>query len=119
MMKIPKPKTTLKRSRPKRSHLPSLSKIQRDLLALEMQADKRIPNYVNQAVMASFNAAANRDAETPEVVIQTLDKEDRDNVLLSMQGYAQTFNGIAARGRNKLMMDLELDSLIEQEANDD
>jgi hypothetical protein len=119
MMKIPKPKTTLKRSRPKRSHLPSLSKIQRDLLALEMQADARIPNYVNQAVMASFNAAANRDSETPEVVIQTLDEPEKQIALLSMQGYAQTFNGIAARGRNKLMMDSELDTLIQQEADDD
>jgi hypothetical protein len=68
-MKIPKPKTTLKRSRHKRSHLPSLSQVQRDMLELQMQSDKRIPNYVNQAVMASFNAAANRDAETPEVEI--------------------------------------------------
>jgi hypothetical protein len=68
--------------------------------------------------MASLNAAANKKAETPEVVIQSLEREERDNVMLSMQGYAQTFNGIAARGRNKLMMDVELDSLIEQEADD-
>lgn len=118
-MKIPKTKTTLRRSRQKRSHLPSLSQLTRDLLALQMQADARIPAYVNQAVMASFNAAANKDAETPEVVIQSLERDERDNVMLFMQGYAQTFNGVAARGRNKLMLDSELDEMIARENDEE
>ena len=119
-MKIPKTKTSLKRSRPRkaRSHLPSLSQLTRDMLRLQMEADSRIPANVGAAIMQSFNAAANKGAESPDVVIETLDAPEKQIVKDAMQGYEQTLGNVGARGRMRLMMDSELDSLIEQEAND-
>jgi hypothetical protein len=112
-MKIPK----IKKPRKPRAHLPALSPDTRKAISERMN-EMPLLQSTRDTVMASLNAAANKKAETPEVVIQTLDEPEKQIALLSMQGYAQTFNGIAARGRNRLMMDLELDSLIEQEAND-
>jgi hypothetical protein len=120
-MKTPKPNTRLKRSRPKkaRKHLPALSQLTRDMLALQMQADSRIPANVSAAIMASMNAAANKDAETPAVVIASLEREERENVQSAMQGYQQILSAPGMRGRSRLMLDVELDELISQEANDD
>ena len=119
-MKTPKPKTTLKRSRKKtRSHLPALSQVQRDMLRMQMEADVRIPRPVSNAIMASINAAANPDSETVDVVIASLSPEEKALIVPFEAGYSAIFSGVGAKGRNALMMDAELDSLIEQEANDD
>lgn len=119
-MKLPKPKTSLKRSRPKkaRKHLPAFSQVQRDLMQLQMSADTRIPPAVNRAVMASLNSAANPNAESPEVVIQTLDIEERLNVQQAMLGYQQTFAGVGSRGRNALMFDSSIDELVNSEGDE-
>lgn len=116
-MKLPKPKTSLNRSRPKkaRKHLPAFSQVQRDLMQMQMAADARIPPAVNRAVMASLNSAANPNAESPEVVIQTLDIEERLNVQSAMQGYQQTLSGVGARGRNAMMFDSSIDDLVNSE----
>lgn len=115
------PKTTLKRSRPKkkRTHLPSLSQVQRDVFQMRMEADSRIPRDVVNAVMASFNAAANKDAETPRVVIDSLTHEEKALIVPFEAGYGAIFSSVGAKGRAALMADSELDSLIEREANDD
>jgi hypothetical protein len=120
-MKTPKPNTRLKRSRPKkaRKHLPALSQLTRDMLALQMQADSRIPANVSAAIMASMNAAANKDAETPAVVIASLEREEQAIVRESMPAYQQILSNVGARGSSRMLLDFELDSLIEQEANDD
>jgi hypothetical protein len=120
-MKTPKPNTRLKRSRPKkaRKHLPSLSQLTRDMLAMQMQADSRIPANVSAAIMASMNAAANKDAETPAVVIASLEREERENVQSAMQGYQQILSAPGMRGRNALLMDMEIDQMIQDEANEE
>jgi hypothetical protein len=119
-MKTPKPNTRLKRSRPKkaRKHLPSLSRLTRDMLAMQMQADSRIPANVSMAIMQSFNAAANKDAETPETVIASLDVEERGIVRESMPAYQQILSAPGTRGKSRVMLDLELDELIAQQGDE-
>jgi hypothetical protein len=119
-MKTPKPNTSLKRSRPKkaRKHLPALSQLTRDMLALQMQADSRIPANVSAAIMASMNAAANKDAETPETVIQTLDRDERDIVTQAMPAYQQILSNVGARGKSRMLLDFELDEMIASEGNE-
>jgi hypothetical protein len=109
-MRIPKRKP--------RAHLPALSPASLAIFRSQLDAMPQVSKVAKEAVMQSMTVAANPGAETPEAVIAAMDREDRENIQLSMQGYAQTFNGIAARGRNRLMMDLEIDNLIEQEADD-
>lgn len=119
-MKIPKPKTSLKRSRPKkkRSHLPSLSQLTRDMLRLQMEADARIPQTVTTAIMQSFDTAANKDAESPGVVIASLEADERNNVRQAMQGYQQTLGNVGARGRMALLMDMEIDQEIANQGDE-
>lgn len=105
-MKTPKPNTSLKRSRPKkaRKHLPALSQLTRDMLALQMQADSRIPATVSAAIMASMNAAANPNAETVETVIETLGVEEKTLVKNSISDYQQILGNVGMKGRMGLMM---------------
>lgn len=114
------PKTTLKRSRPKkkRTHLPSLSQVQRDVFQMRMEADSRIPRDVREAVMASFNAAANKDAETPRVVIDSLTHEEKALIVPFEAGYSAIFGGVGARGSARMLADYELDRLISEEAGE-
>jgi hypothetical protein len=102
-----------------RAHLPALSPASLAIFRAQLDAMPQVSKAAKEAVMQSMTVAANPGAETPEAVIAAMDREDRENIHLSMQGYAQTFNGIAARGRNRLMMDLELDSMIEDEAGEE
>lgn len=119
-MKTPKPNTSLKRSRPKktRKHLPSLSQLTRDMLALQMAADARIPSNVGQAIMQSFNAAANPNAETPETVIETLDAPEKTIVRQSIPAYQRILGNVGARGRSRMLLDMELDDMIAQEGDE-
>lgn len=119
-MKLPKPKTSLKRSRPKkaRKHLPAFSQVQRDLMQLQMSADARIPPAVNRAVMASLNSAANPNAESPEVVIQTLDEGERNLVLQSLPAYQQILGAPGLRGKNAMMFDSSIDDLVNSEGDE-
>jgi hypothetical protein len=116
-MKTPKPNTRLKRSRPKkaRKHLPALSQLTRDMLALQMQADSRIPATVSMAIMQSFNAAANPNAETPETVIASLEREERENVQSAMPAYQQILSAPGMRGKSRMLLDFELDDLVNSE----
>lgn len=118
-MKTPKRNTTLRRSRPKkkRSHLPSLSQVQRDMLSMQMQADARIPATVSAAIMASMNAAANKDAETPDVVIRSLEEGERRAVTENLPIYSAILSAPANRGKQKLlaMTDAEWDALLDED----
>jgi hypothetical protein len=88
------------------------------MLQMQMNADSRIPPIVSQAVMQSFNAAANPNAETPEVVIKSLDPDERTNVQTAMTGYSQILGNVGSRGKMRLMLDSELDSMIQDEADE-
>jgi hypothetical protein len=112
---MPKSLTSIPKRKKPRAHLPALSPASLAIFRSQLDAMPQVSRAAKEAVMQSMTVAANPGAETPEAVIQSLDKEDRDNVMLSMQGYAQTFNGIAARGRNALLMDTSIDELIAQE----
>lgn len=111
-MKTPKRNTTLKRSR-KRSHLPALSPAARTIINERLNA---IPfmQSTRDTVMASLNAAANKDAETVDVVIQSLEAEDRNAVRIEAQGYKTLLAGVGMRGKGRLMMDSSIDELISQ-----
>lgn len=118
-MKTPKPKTSLKRSRPKkRTHLPRMNPLELEALQLRLMQQSGISAEGKNAVMLSMRAAANARAESPEIVIQTLDIEERMNVLQASQGYQQTLASVGMRGRNAMMFDAELDMLI-QESEDE
>lgn len=114
------PKTTLKRSRPKkkRTHLPSLSQVQRDVFQMRMEADSRIPRDVVNAVMASFNAAANKDAETPRVVIDSLSPEEKALIVPFEAGYGVILGRTATQGQIALMQmtDEQWNALIDDDA---
>lgn len=104
--------------RKRRSHLPSLSQVQRDMMRIQMQANAAIPSSVREAVMASMDAAANKDAENPIVIIASLERDERMNVSQAAQGYQQTLSAVGARGRSALLMDASLDELIAKEGDE-
>jgi hypothetical protein len=60
-----------------------------------------------------LEAAANPDAEAPEVVIQALEAERRDNILATVDTLNRFTGGLAARGKAGLleMTDDEFDAL--------
>ena len=116
---MPKRQTALRRSRKKaRSHLPSLSQVQRDMLQMTMQSDPRLTTAIVQNVMASFNAAANPQAETPRVVIDSLPQEERALIVPYEASYGQILGRTAIQGQNALMQmtDEQWNSLIDDDA---
>lgn len=116
-MKTPKRNTTLKRSR-KRSHLPALSPAARTIINERLNAIPLMQS-TRDTVMASLNAAANKDAETPRVVIDSLSHEEKALIVPFEAGYSAIFDVAGARGRNALMMDMELDSMIARENDEE
>lgn len=117
-MKTPKSNTRLKRSRKGRSHLPSLSQVQRDMLRMQMEADARIPRNVSEAIMASMNAAANPDAEKIDVVIASLSQEEKALIVPFQAGYSAILGSMATRGQVGLMQitDGQWNALIDDDA---
>lgn len=83
-----------------------------------MEADNRIPAVVAEAVMASMNAAANQDAETPRVVIDSLQQEERALIVPFEASYSAIFGGVGARGSARMLADYELDRLIAEDIDD-
>lgn len=112
-MQIPKRPKPLKRKK-SRDHLPAYTQLQREMVQLRMEANPLIPPAVSRALMASFNAAANPGAETPESAIASMQAEDRTAIRQAAQGYSQIFDNAGMRGRNALLMDSSLDELISQ-----
>jgi hypothetical protein len=74
------------------------------MLQMQMEADSRIPPIVSQAVMNSFNAAANPNAETAETVIESLDDTEKALVKNAIPSYQQIFGTLGMRARVSLMM---------------
>lgn len=110
-MKIPK------RKKP-RAHLPALSSASLAIFRAQLDAMPQVSRAAKEAVMQSMTVAANKDAETPRVVIDSLPQDERALIVPFEAGYSAIFNGVGARGRNALMMDLELDEMIEAEQDD-
>lgn len=79
----------------------------------------RLSSAGKRAVMRSLEAAANPDAESPEVVIASLPKERRDTVLSHVRDFMLFSGGLMKRGRDKLaaMSDAEWQRLV-NEGND-
>lgn len=111
-MKIPK------RKKP-RSHLPALSRMERELLAARLAAESRLSESAKVAVMRSMQAAANPVAETPAMAIAALDPDDRTGVQEAGRGYAQTLSAVGSRGKMALMLDSELDDLIASQGDEE
>lgn len=104
-----------KRPKP-RSRLPSLSRPRLQFIA-DTLAQSGQPRFVQDAVMQSLLAATNPSAESPLVVIQTLEMEERLNIQQASQGYAQTLNAVGQRGRAALSMmsDQEWQKLLDDD----
>jgi len=67
-----------------------------------------------------LEAAANPAAEAPEVVIQSLEAERRDNILETVNVLNRFTGGLAARGTARLleMSDADFNALVDA-ANDE
>lgn len=99
-MQTPKPPN---RSRRKgRSHLPALPDASRKIFQAQIDS-LRVSPETKQSVMASINAAANPDAESPDAVIASLETEDQRAVRSAMTFYARTMSRMNARGRAALL----------------
>jgi hypothetical protein len=73
-------------------------------------------------VAATLKAAANPQAESPNVVIETLDEDRRDRIKDAIAGYAEVFAGPMKRGKAALqaMSEDEWQKAIDdQEARED
>jgi hypothetical protein len=110
---------TPKRKPAPRTHLPRMNNLELEALQARLMRESGISIEGKTAVMLSMRAAANPRAESPEVVISTLESEERENVQSAMIGYQQTLSNVGARGRNALMFDAELDLLIAQDSEGD
>lgn len=88
------------------------------MLRLQMEADTRIPVTVSNAIMDSFNAAANPSAESPEVVIQSLPQEDRAMIVPFTAAYGHVLGGVALQGQIGLMnmTDEQWNALLDDDA---
>jgi len=100
------------------AHLPPLPDAQRAAAIEQIRASNLHPDAKRQLI-AMLEAAANPDAEAPDVVIQSLEPERRDNILETVRALDRFTGALAARGRAALlaMPDAEFDVLVD-EAND-
>lgn len=95
------------------NHLPSLNSLElKAALTAIDQLD--IPSAAKEQVKAMLTAAANPDAESPGVVLQTLDPERQSNADQMMQSLGATFTLAARRGADALnaMDDAEWERLV-------
>ena len=110
MTNSPKPK----RNR-KRKHLPSLPDAQRRAIIEQINSAPLHPDAKRQLI-AMLEAAANPNAEAPEVVIQSLEAERRDNILETVNVLNRFTGSMAARGKARLldMSDEDFDALVDE-----
>lgn len=114
MTNSPKPK----RSR-KRKHLPPLPEVQRRAIIDQLNSTALHPQAKRQ-IIAMLDAAANPAAEAPEVVIQSLEAERRDNILETVNVLNRFTGRLTARG-TALVMDMpeaEFNAMVDA-ANDE
>ncbi len=97
----------------KRKHLPALNPA-RLLVTLQQIAALNIPVEAQRAVAESLKAAANPQSESPEVVIRTLPRTERDRIQTARKDYARTLKAPINRGKAALMAmgDAEWDALL-------
>lgn len=109
-----------KRRKPRR-HFPALSDNEVELVSQRLEANPQISQAARDALLRTIMAARNPNAESPAVVIAALeDAQEKQSIYAAQAEYAQTMNGVMARGRNALAMmsDEEFEALV-NEANDD
>lgn len=101
----------------KRKHLPRLNPDKLKLIAQAVEQSPRLSKAGKRAVMRSLEAAANPDAESPEVVIATLPKERQETVIAHVKAFMDFGQSISSRGRRKLaaLSDSEWQRLFESE----
>jgi hypothetical protein len=110
-----------KRKRKVRAHLPvlpphTLTLFLQQLALLDISVDAK------RQIAAMMNAAANPDAESPEVIMQTLSRERQANMRITARELDALSSGVASRGRAALfeMDEAEFDELVRQaNAEDD
>lgn len=96
----PQPNPTQKPQR--RKHIPALSA---DKLELAVQQIQTLPisKGAKAQLTAMLQAAANPDAERPDVVLKTLEPERQANAQETMQRVGDFFDGVTMRGRAALL----------------
>lgn len=100
--------------RPKRSRLPALPPGQRAAFLAQLQAAGISPSGL-QAIGDSLNAAANPNAERPDVVIKALPPERRAVADETLAQVSRVMGGAPARGKAALraMSEAEWARLLE------
>jgi hypothetical protein len=103
----------------KRKHIPALGA---DYLAFVLEALHALPvePAIQQQVEAMMVAAADPNAERPEVVVASLDEARRLHCQRTMQTLGQMQRGVLSRGKQGLrdISDEDWDRLV-AEANDE
>jgi hypothetical protein len=99
-----------------RSHLPALNQARLTLTLQQLKDEPVIPVEAKRAITDSLQAATNPNAESPSVVIASLDKADQDAVRTAQTFYAQTMGRMNRRGRAALMQmsDAEFEARLGQ-----
>jgi len=107
--------------KPKRkpAHLPPLPEVQRRAIVDQLNSTALHPQAKRQ-IIAMLNAAANPDAEAPDVVIQSLEPERRNNILETVNVLSRFTGNLTARGTALLvdMPEAEFNAVVD-EANDE
>lgn len=111
---------TMKRKRTRRpAHLPALPEAQRRAIIEQLAASTLHPDAKRQLI-AMLEAAANPAAEAPDVVIQSLEAERRNNILETVAVLDRFMGTLTARGGGALldMPAADFDALVDA-ANDE
>jgi hypothetical protein len=108
-MKIPK------RTKP-RARLPRLTPANLTLFAQQLAALPNVSKAGKDSVMVSLRAATNADAESPDVVIESLEPAETERVKAAQLDYGRTLGAMNARGRVALLM--MTDEEFERRLND-
>lgn len=85
------------------AHLPALTPLELEAVQQRLTAAPNISTAGKAVVMQSLRAAANPNAESPDVVIKTLDADEKRAVKEAQAGYTQALNAPLSRGRARLM----------------
>lgn len=104
-----------RQNRRQRDHIPALdSERLRGALALLDQSG--LPPAAKRQLRAMLEAAANPDAEAPDVVIQSLEPERQANVLGTIMALNRFTGGLVQRGGAELMQmsDDEFNTLVDE-----
>jgi len=112
------PKRSKSKAPNKRTHLPALSQLELEAFQQRLAALPGVSEAGKVVVMQSMRAAANPQAESPRVVIETLDQDRRERIKEAAAGYADIFSAPARRGKAalKAMNDEEWQKAVDDQA---